>query len=125
MTEEPFVFIVESVENGKTRERLMKCIERTRSAEGIVEGVLLSAREKSPVLCVVGKHLTPHKIYDRYFIVLPMDSMMLHEIQDDNETIELWDTEDFLYEIISIVDSKGYEKVIIRKIDSESFERYV
>ena len=117
MPEEPFVFVIESINEGKTRERLMSCVKRTREAEGIVEGVMLSAREKGPVLCVVGKHLTPYKVYDRYFIVMPMDSVMVEETYDDNESVEFWSVGDALYEIITIYDAKGYEKTIIKRVD--------
>ncbi|UXD22857.1 hypothetical protein IPA_08990 [Ignicoccus pacificus DSM 13166] len=117
LAEEPFVFVIESMREGKTRERLMSCVERTRSAEGIVEGMMLSAREKGPVLCVTGKHLTPHGVYDRYFIVMPMDAALVDEEYDDNESVEYWAVGDKLYQIITIYNEKGYEKTIIKRIE--------
>ncbi len=117
VSDEPFVFVIESMNEGKTRERLMSCVERTYAAEGIVEGMMLSAREQGPVLCVVGKHLTPHKVYDRYFIVMPMDAVLIDEDYDDNESVEIWAVDDKVYKIITIYGENGYEKTIIKRID--------
>ena len=117
MSEEPFVFVIESMREGKTRERLMSCLERTRRAKGIVEGMMLSAREKGPVLCVAGKHLTPHGVYDRYFIVMPMDATLVDEDYEDNESAEFWAVGDKVYMILTIYDEKGYEKTIIERVE--------
>ena len=116
MEEEPFVFVVESLgKDGIPYERLMSCVERKKSAEGIFEGIMVSASEKEPVICVTAKHLTPHKVYDHFILVIPMKASLIDV--DDEDGAEYWEIDDAIFEIVNETDDKGYEKVTITKCD--------
>ncbi len=116
MEEEPFVFVIESFgEEGEPHERLLSCVERRKDATGVLEGIMLSASEKEPVICVTGKHLTPYKVYDRFIVVIPIRASLVDV--DDYEDIEYWEIDDKIYEIVNEEDERGYNRVIISRYD--------
>jgi len=116
--EEPFVFVIENMDSaGRVKERLMSCLERKTVADGIMESLMLSKRERSPVLCVTGKHLTPYGVYDRFILVLPSDAKLIdEEMAYEDEEITVWDVNGEIYEIRTIYDSNGLEKMVVQKL---------
>ena len=116
MDEEPFVFVIESFDKeGEPHERLLSCIERRKDASGIMEGIMLSASEREPVICVTGKHLTPNKVYDRFIVVIPIKAALIDI--DEDEDIEYWEINDKIYELVNEEDELGYSKVTINRYD--------
>jgi len=115
--EEPFVFVIENMDSrGKIRERLMSCLERKSVADGIMETLMLSKRERSPVLCVTGKHLTPYGVYDRYVLVLPSDARLVDDEGYEDEEVTIWEINGEVYAVRTIYDPSGFEKTIVQKL---------
>ncbi|ALU12093.1 hypothetical protein EYM_00105 [Ignicoccus islandicus DSM 13165] len=119
MVDEPFVFVVEEMmDNNVPRERLMSCLSRKKEAYGILEGIMLSTRERAPVICTTGLHLSYEKVYERYVVVIPMDAILIEDYSDDNEDVELWQIGNNVYRVTTIYDKDNYEKTIIEKVEA-------
>ncbi len=97
---------------------MMRCLERKRSAEGIMDGIMLSKREKAPVICVTGKHLTPHKIYDRFIIVIPENAYLIDEEYYDDEEVLYWEINGVTYVMRTIYfgGKDEIEKVVVERL---------
>ena len=118
MAEEPFVFVVEDMNEGsEVKERLMSCLERKREAYGILEGIMLSTRERAPVICTTGLHLGYGKIYERYVIVFPMDAILIDDYSDDNEDVEVWQIGNRVFKVMTVYDQENYERTTIEEIE--------
>ncbi len=118
MNEEPFVFVIEDVTDEDTpKERLMSCLERKKEAYGILEGIMLSTRERAPIICTTGLHLGYGKAYEKYIIVIPMNAILIEDYSDDNEDVEVWQIGNKLYKITTIYDKDNYEKTRIEEVE--------
>ncbi|ABU81409.1 hypothetical protein [Ignicoccus hospitalis] len=114
--EEPFAFVIESISEGRIRERLMSCLERKDEAKGFLESIMLSKREESPVICVTGKHLTPRGVYDKFVLVLPHEAKFIDDEDYDEEEVMFFEHRGKVYLVRVFLDRDGMEKLTIERL---------